>query len=202
MYRLSLSTLLLCAGAAYSQTSELGLMLGRISGPARAATDGRPLDLSSGLALEANFGYRFARTGRVAWLAEIHGLANGLREIHSPINAATRDVATAYITPGLRVKYLAARHFSPYGAIGGGYALYEQSYYTIDGAGNQAPRFTHRGAFDYGGGVDFPVKRWIGGRVEVRDFLTGSPSFNVPAGGGQHNVVFSYGFVLLFGRGE
>src|SRR5438270_10941902 len=100
MYRLALSTLLICAGAAYSQTRELGLMLGRISGPTRSAMDGRPLDLRSGLALEANFGYRFARTGRVAWLAEVHGLANGLREIHSPIGATTRDVATAYITPG------------------------------------------------------------------------------------------------------
>src|SRR3954447_11326009 len=117
MYRLTLSTLLICVGAAYSQTRELGVMLGRISGPTRSATDGRPLDLSSGLALEVNFGYRVARTGRLAWLAELHGLANSLREIHSPISAATRDVATAYITPGLRVKYLAARHFSPYGAI-------------------------------------------------------------------------------------
>jgi hypothetical protein len=72
---------------------------------------------------------------------------------------------------------------------------------TIDGANNQAPRFTHRGAFDYAGGADFPVKRWIGGRIEVRDFITGSPSFNVPtASGVQHNVVFSYGILLFFGR--
>jgi hypothetical protein len=180
MYRRILLTIVLGSAAGFGQTRELGLMLGRIAGPTRSTPDGSRLDLSSGLALEANFGYRFARTGRLAWLAEVHGLANGLRDIHSPVSAATRDVATAYITPGLRLKYLAAKHFSPYGALGGGYALYEQSFYRIDGAGNQASRFTHRGAFDYGGGADFPVKRWIGGRVEVRDFFTGSPAFNVP----------------------
>src|SRR4051794_34872811 len=125
MYARIIFALLLCSTAAPSQTRELGLMLGRLSGPTRSASGGRTLALSSGLALEANFSYRFARTGRVAWLAEVHGLANGLREISSPVAAATRDVATAYVTPGLRVKYLARKHFSPYAAVGAGYALYE-----------------------------------------------------------------------------
>lgn len=194
--------LVLCSEAVEAQTSELGLTLGRIGGPTRSVRGGS-LDLGSGVALQANFGYRFALTGKIAWIAEVHGLANGLREISSPDAAATRDVATAFITPGLRVKLLASKHFSPYVTAGAGYALYEQSFFRVDGASNKAPRFTHRGALQYGGGADFPVKRWIGGRLELRDFYTGNPSFNVPvSNGGQHNIVVSAGLVLLFGRTE
>ncbi len=190
---------LLCASVASAQTRELGLMLGRISGPTRSLPNGT-LDLSTGLALQANYGQRFATTGRFTWAGEFHFLANGQRKISSLNQTVTRDIATAFFTPGIRLKYLAAEHFTPYATVGAGYALYEQSLFQIDGAANPAPRFTHRGAFQYGAGADFPIKRWIGARVEVRDFYTGNPSFNVPTSGkGQHNLVFSGGFVLYFG---
>jgi len=114
----------------------------------------------------------------------------------------TRDVATLFVTPGVRVKYLASKRFSPWGAVGDGYALYEQSFYRVDGGSNPAPRFTHHGALQFGGGVDVPVWRWIGARFEVRDFYTCNPSFNIPVGGGQHNLVAGGGLVLNFGRPE
>ena len=60
-------------------------------------------------------------------------------------------------------------------------------------------RFTHRGAFQFGGGAHVPVWRFFGLRGEVHDFYTGSPTFNAPGvRGGQHNVVVSSGFVLSF----
>jgi opacity protein-like surface antigen len=203
LQRIRVVVAFLCfAGVVPAQTRELGLTLGRISGPTRSLYGGS-LDLSPGIALQANFGYRFALTGRVGWIAEVHGLANGLREILSRDATATRDVATAFVTPGLRLKFLHWKRVSPYVAAGAGYALYEQSLFRLDGAPNEAPRFTHRSAFQYGGGADFPVRRWIGGRLEIRDFYTGNPSFNVPArSSGQHNVVISGGFVLFFGRSE
>jgi hypothetical protein len=54
----------------------------------------------------------------------------------------------------------------------------------------------------FGGGADFPVWQWLGFRVEVRDFYTGSPSFNTPISGGQHNVVAGGGLVFTFGGNE
>src|SRR5262249_37319202 len=87
-----------------------------------------------------------------------------------------------------------------YLAVGGGYAVYEQSVLQIDGRPNPAPRDIHRGAFDFGAGVDTSLWRWIGLRGEVRDFYTGSPAYNLPnLGGGQHNVVAGGGFVLRWG---
>jgi hypothetical protein len=106
------------------------------------------------------------------------------------------------VLPGLRVKFRPAASWSPYLAAGLGYALYEQSHFRIDGEPNPAPRFTHRGAVGFGGGVDFKVWRFVGGRVEVRDFYSGNPSFNVPLSGGQHNLVAGGGIVLKFGGEE
>ncbi len=162
---------------AKAQRQELGLTLGGLLSQQRSANQGR-LDLGSGLALQANYGYRLLRGERVAVYLETHFLANGLRDIRSVNTNVTRDVATIFVTPGLRVKFFPTRTISPFAAVGGGYALYEQSTATIRGGPNPAPRFTHRGAFDFGGGVDAPLWRFIGLRAEIRDFYTGNPSFN------------------------
>lgn len=197
MHRYLLLLLALNAGA---QTHKLGLTLGRIAESTRTATAG-DVKLDSGIALQANYGCAFLQHGRFALSAELHFLANGQREIRSANALATRDVASLFVTPGLRVAFMPRGRFVPYVAGGGGYALYEQSVQRLDGGSNQAPRFTHRGAVMFGGGVDVPVWRWLGVRGEVRDFYTGNPSFNsVLRSSGQHNVVMSGGFVLLWGN--
>jgi hypothetical protein len=190
------------AGAVFGQPHEVGLTLGRIAGITRSAP-GADLNLDSGVALQANYSYRVLLKRHIAVSAEIHMLANGQREVRSLNTSATRDVATLYVTPGLRFKFAPIRHVSPWVTAGGGYALYEQSFFRIDGADNTSGRFVHRGVLMFGGGGDFPLWRWIGGRVEVRDFYSGNPGLNTPLyTSGQHNVVFSGGFVLFVGRGE
>jgi opacity protein-like surface antigen len=151
------------------------------------------------LGFQANYGYRLVEGSKAALFAETHLLANSLREITSLNRSATRDVATLYVTPGLRVKFVPRRSLSPYAVVGAGYGLYEQSFFQIDGASNPAPRFTHRGVFAYGGGLDLKVWRFLGARWEVRDFYSGNPSFNAPTrSGSQHNVVVGGGFTLHF----
>jgi hypothetical protein len=194
--------LLLGSAAAVAQRHELGLTLGRLSGPTRSSAAG-DLQLSSGVGLQANYGYRFLQTRRVALIGNVHFLANGQRTVESNNSAVTRDIATLFVTPGLRIAWTGPRRFVPYATVGAGYALYEQSYFRLDGASNEAPRFTHRGAFSYGGGINMPVWRFVGLRLEARDFYTGNPSFNaVVASVGQHNVVVSGGFVLSWGTRE
>ena len=184
------------------QQHELGLTLGGILSQQRVAPPAK-LDLDSGLALQANYGYRILQRRSGALYLETHFLANGLRDIRSGNSSATRDVATIFVTPGLRLKFLPGRAIAPYVAAGGGYALYEQSLVTIGGSPNSAPRFTHRGAFDFGGGVDARLWRFVGLRAEVRDFYTGNPSFNASLSiRGQHNVVAGGSFVLRFGQHE
>ena len=184
---------LLCLPLA-AQQHEIGLTLGGL-----ASQDRSGLSLSSGLALQANYGYRLLEAKAFAVYGEVHMLANAQRLIRSPNPSATRDVATLFVTPGVRLKFNPKGRVSPYGVVGGGYALYEQSTTVLSGALNPAPRFIHRGAFDYGAGADFRGWRWIGLRAEVRDFYTGSPVYNLSGlRGGQHNVVIGGGLVLRF----
>jgi hypothetical protein len=190
--------ILLSAASVAAQRHELGLTMGRIHGPSRGE-----VSLDSGIALQADYGYRFLQQRSFALSAVMHFAANGQREVRSMNTAATRDIATAYFVPGIRVKFTSLGRVSPWLTGGAGYALYEQSFFRIDGGDNPAPRFTHRGALMFGGGADVPLWRWIGARVEVRDFYTGNPSLNVPLrGSGQHNLVIGGGFTLSFGRGR
>lgn len=194
---LSLATVLLPASALLAQKHEVGLTLGGFVPGTRSSALGA-LDLSSGPGFQANYGYRLLDRSKVALFAESHFLANPLRDISSINRSATRDVATLYVTPGLRLKFVPRAKFSPYVAAGGGYALYEESFQQISGQPNPAARFTHRGVFDFGGGLDVRAWRFVSLRSEIRDFYSGSPSFNALARGGQHNVVAGGGFALRF----
>jgi hypothetical protein len=201
-----LSPRLLATGIAFTlscfaQRHEIGLTLGAISGTERNGNMGS-LNFGTGTALQANYGYRFWQNGRIALFSEIHLLANPQRQIESRTATATRDVASLFITPGLRVKFMPKRHFSPYLAVGGGYATFQQSLTTLDALPHGAPRDLHRGVLDFGGGADFRVFKWLAVRAEFRDFYTGSPAFNIATPGGQHNLVAGGGFVLKFGSSQ
>jgi len=177
---------------------EVGLTLGGLFSNERSGGATR-LDLGSGVALQANYGYRIFGNEKAALYGEVHLLANPLRDVSSPVQNLTRNVATLFVTPGIRVKFIPTRGIAPYLAVGGGWADYEQSTTTLAGNPNPAPRTVNHGAFDYGGGVDFKFWRFVGLRGEIRDFYTGSPSYNASTiSGGQHNVVAGGGLVLRF----
>lgn len=183
----------------YAQQHEVGLTLGGVVSSQRSASSTK-LDLGAGTGLQANYGYRVHDHGTWALFGELHFLASPLREVASADRAATRDFASLYVTPGIRVKFAPRSRVAPYGAIGGGWALYEQSTNTLAGGANPAPRFAHRGALQFGGGVDIRLWRFVGFRGDVRDFYTGAPIYNIGGGGGQHNVAVSGGIVLQFGE--
>ncbi len=187
--------LLALAAPAWAQKHELAFTLGSTANDLKTAVNVRT---TSGKALQVNYGYRLWGNSAVALSGEVHFLANPLRQV-SGASFLTRDFASLYITPGLRLKLNPNGRIQPYAAIGGGYALYEQSTSTVAGAANPAPRHLTRGAFQYGGGVDIRVLKWFAVRGEVRNFYTGSPALNLSSlRGGQHNVVASGGLVFRF----
>jgi Outer membrane protein beta-barrel domain len=195
-------TLLLLAATACAQEiaprHEIGFTLGRRPAISRGGEAGR-LDLESGNTLQANYGYRFTGGTRAALYGEINVLSTPLQEILSANPATTRDVATLFTTPGIRVKFVPTRSVSPYVVFGAGWALFEQSTLTGGGNPNPAPRLLNRGVVTFGGGADVKLWRWFGVRGEIRDYYSGSPAYNMASlRGGQHNVVVSGGFVLRF----
>jgi hypothetical protein len=175
--------------------SELALGLGGIPVLSRSNTPG--LDAGAGVALQVNYGRQFLRVRKVAILGEVNFLASPQRDVSSSVATATRDFASLYLTPGIRVKLFPDSKFSPYALVGGGYADYEQSTTRVDGRPNPVSREIARGAFDFGAGVDLKVWRFIGLRGEARDYFTGSPIYNVATiSGGQHNIAATGGIVL------
>jgi hypothetical protein len=196
--RLILSLFVLaCSLPLAAQKQELGLTLGYLSGPERTLASGQSFQTSAGIAFQANYGYRFIGGETAALFGEVHFIANPLREISQTTPGLSRDYATLYVTPGLRVKFNPTGRFQPYIAGGGGYALYENSRLTQGGAPNPAGRFTHRGAVDFGVGADLHFWRFVYLRGEIRDFYTGNPGFNVAVRDSrQHNVVAGGGLGL------
>lgn len=181
-----------------SAKHEIGLTLGGLLSQQKTGGTTR-LDLGPGVALQANYGYRLLGGPKATLYGEVHLLANPQRQVTSASQTLTRDVATLFLTPGLRLKFHPGGAIAPYVVAGGGWALYEQSTTTLAGSPNPAPRTLSHGAFDYGGGVDFKFWRFVGLRAEIRDFYAGAPAYNSPAfKGGQHNVVAGGGLVLKF----
>ncbi|MDE3196157.1 MAG: hypothetical protein KGN84_07430 [Acidobacteriota bacterium] len=175
--------------------NELAFGLGGIPSISRGASPS--VQLGAGPALQVNYGRRLFSADLVAIYGEINFVANPLRDVATTAGSATRNVASLYVTPGIRVKLLPKSRFSPYFAIGGGYADFEQSRTQINGSPNTAPRQLGRGAFDAGGGIDVRTWRWIALRGEIRDFYSGAPAYNIATiRGGQNDIMATGAFVL------
>jgi hypothetical protein len=187
---------ILCVGQEVAPKNELGFTLGGIPSLSRS-TSQQSLDLGTGTAFGVNYGRRIVSGNKLALYGEVNLLASPLRDVSSNTSLATRSIASLYVTPGVRLKFFPTSAISPYVAVGGGYADYQQSTTRFDGQPNPASRQLARGVLDFGAGLDVHVWRWIALRGEARDFYTGSPAYNLPSiTGGQHNVEISGGFVL------
>jgi hypothetical protein len=112
-------------------------------------------------------------------------------------NIATTKINTSavFVTPALRIKFLPSAPISPWASLGGGWAHFFPSDF--------APA-ANKGAFQYGGGVDFKTGLpLLGLRAEVRDFVTGNPDFGfvnvlseTDGSFHRHNVMVGGGIVL------
>lgn len=175
-------------------------MLGRIVDQDRTVASSS-LKLTSGMSLHANYGVRVAGGESVALFAGVNFLANPQRKVESANRNFTKDVASLYLTPELRVKFAPKAVVSPFVFGGGGYGLYEQSEMTIGGGPRTVDRTSATSVITYGGGVDIKVLRWLGARFEARDNYSGSPQYLLNANAGrQHNFSLAGGFVLRFGE--
>jgi opacity protein-like surface antigen len=185
-----------CGGQELAPKNELGFTLGGIPSLSRS-TSQQSLFLGADTAFGVNYARRFVSGNKVALYGEVNLLASPLRDVSSNINSVTKNFASLYVTPGVRLKFFPTSAISPYAVVGGGYGDYEQSTTLRDGQLNPVSRQLARGVFDFGAGADVHVWRWVALRGEARDFYTGAPAYNLASiSGGQHNVAISGGFVL------
>jgi opacity protein-like surface antigen len=184
----------------FGQKHEVGLTMGTLVSQTRVLSGGK-VESGRGTALQANYGLRLIGGDRAALFLETHLLASPQRKVTSALGTASTDYASLYLTPGARIKFAPNARFSPWVAVGGGYAQYENSLLNTAGGPNTAPRHEHHGAFAFGGGVDVMAFRWLSLRGEIRNFYGPGPDYGVsgrPAK--QHNVVVVGGVVLKLGK--
>jgi hypothetical protein len=182
------------------QSHELTFSLGAISGQTRSlkGSAAGTAQIAADRTLGINYGHHLVGTRVAAVYGEIEFVAIPNRGVTSATAVVAQNYASLYVTPGVRLKLFPRWRLSPWAAIGGGYALYEESAQLSNGQ-NTTNKFLNRGVLDYAGGVDYRLFRLIGLRGEVRDFLSGNPNLNAaPTSSTQHNVVASGGILLRF----
>lgn len=190
----------LSGASAFAQRHEIGLSLGGLT------TNDRKLmfppssvEIGGSLTYYANYAYRLADLKAVSIHLEFPLAATPSTDLNSSNVFVPRNYASLFFTPGLKFKFLPKSKLSPYAAVGGGLGRFEESESRINNQPNTGRRGTNRGAFDFGGGLDVSILRFLSIRGELRDFVTGNPNFNFPVSGSkQHNLLTSGGIVLRF----
>jgi len=181
-----------------AQKQEVTLSLGGVFSQSRSVQATGTVQISSDFDLEANYGYRFLHANIAALYGELEFVALPNRSVTSATAIVPKNYASLYVAPGLRLKFAPAARISPWVAIGGGYALYQQSAQFSNGQ-NTTNKFLNRGVFDFGGGVDYTLFRFLGLRAEVRDLVSGNPNLNVALSSStQHNLISSGGIIVRF----
>jgi hypothetical protein len=179
---------------ASAQKNELGLVVGGAFSPhthtpvlmdIRTCTTcsiSRTIHIDSAVSLEGVYGRQIAETPVASLFIELPILGVPARRLKPaevflaglPLIPARSDLASLFVTPSFKAKFLSKSPVSPFVSIGGGLAHYRSTFGLSPQ--NTGLMNTTTSAFQFGGGMDIttPIAP-LGFRVEVRDFQTGEP---------------------------
>ena len=188
-----------CSTAVLAQEHELALLVGRLKASDRTLDSvGQVIAAFDGAATyQINYANRMVN-GELASLHWELAIAGAPRTgVKSSNVLLPRTYSTLIFTPGLKLKVFPGGGFSPYLVGGGGLGRFSQSGTNINGSPNTGDRSNTSFVFNFGGGVDLNVLGPISVRGEVRDFMTGTPSFSTPfLNDRQHNLYVGVGIVV------
>ena len=192
------------AANAGAQRNELSAIIGRTfisdQGVKGVPSFDTNLRFGNGLSFEANLARRLkGGEGIAALTVEIPVVYNRDEDIHYSVNVVPRQYSAIFITPSLRANLLPEAPFSPWLSLGGGYGHFSEDSKLEFFGDNPGKTGTSTGVFQFGGGVDVRVWRWLGVRAQVRDFYSSVPHLNVDTGRSrQHNYLVGGGIVWHF----
>jgi len=139
---------------AKAQNQELTFSLGGIPGQTRGLEGSSgSAHISADRTFGINYAHRLIGTNFAALYAEIQFVAIPNRPVSAATAVVPQNCAALYLTPGVQLKLFPGSRLSPWAAVGGGYALYQQSAQLSNGQ-NSPNKFLNRGVFDYDGGLD------------------------------------------------
>ena len=198
---LALIILLAGASAGFAQEHEVAFTSGGLKIGERGFDLPRPgfIRFGTGFTYEISYARRLV-DARVAALYFELPLAGTPRTRVKTDNALSpRSYSSIFFTPGLKVKFLPGRKYSPFALMGVGLAHFRESDTTLSEQPNANSRGNTDAVFDFGFGLDVRVVSRLSIRGEVRDFYSELPPLNVRAlNDRQHNALISAGIVLRF----
>lgn len=171
-------------------------------GPSGNVLPNRALSFDASLALGAGYDRSIVSGNRGAIYVGIDFLSSPNDIQLSPrTQNAPNSYAYIFLTPHVRVKFSPRGALSPWLEFGGGYARFVSA---VPPAATTFERGVNTGTFEFGGGVDTHtvlrvLKIPVGFRLEVRDFYSGLPNYNVKVTGSlQNNLAFTGGVLIRF----
>jgi len=188
----SLFILILGAGVACAQNSDLGLLLG-ISGPSSQVITGTPSRITGSI----------GASGQINFAMQLKEYPSGRLYLELPLLIGARESGTVagyvsgsvqagiYFTPGVRYNLTLHPRVSLYGMGGAGVAAFDQnSTFVGKGVVSVTSGWTSSFAVAFGGGLDFRCTRLISLRGEVRDFVSRK---GLGLTDGRNHPVFGFG---------
>src|SRR6266487_3911019 len=157
--------------------------IGLLGGWSKPSDEGSALQFNFGTVYEASFAKRILASDRIDVAVEVPLLAANSLSIKTTGAALPREYAALFLTPGIRLMIAPRRLISVFGALGGGFASYEESARRADGGPNPGRQTNSTGAVSFGGGVDVRGGSWLGLRGEARDVVTGARRFSIATPG-------------------
>jgi hypothetical protein len=171
--------------------------IGVLGGWTKASAAGSVMEFNFGTTYEVSFARRIWSSDRIDLAIEVPFLATNSLSIKTPGASLPREYAALSLTPGIRAMLVTKRMVSVFGAVGGGFASYEESRLRADGGPNLGAQSNSTGAVSFGGGVDIRTGSWLGLRGEVRDVIAGARRFSIPTPDERvQNLVTTLGFVI------
>jgi hypothetical protein len=186
--------LLLLAGCARTQNSDLGLLLG-ISGPASN------VDVGTGIRIFGSVGAH----GQINYAAQLRETGAGRLYLEMPLLFGGHASGTVgggvtgssggmlFFTPGVRLNVAPHSRVSFYVAGGLGPVAFDEFKTVVaNGLISSSTRWTVAGALGFGGGVGLRLTRLMSLRAEARDFVVSGRRL----GGqdGYNHPIFGFGF--------
>jgi len=198
---LILTLVLLIGQSAFAQRNEVAFTSGGLNIGERGFDLPQPgfIRFGTGFTYEINYARRLF-DARVAALYFETPLAGTPRTKVKTTNALSPDsYSSIFFTPGIKIKLLPGRKYSPFATMGIGLAHFNESDATIGNQPNPNRSSETNAVFAFGFGLDVRVVSILSIRGEVRDFYADLPPLNVRAlSERQHNALISAGVVLRF----
>jgi len=157
------------------------------------------IKFGTGFTYELSYARRLVDAKIAALYFEVPLAGTPRTEVKTTNVLSPRSYSSIFFTPGLKLKFLPGRKYSPFALMGVGLAHYRESDTTVGGQAAANRMTTTDGVFDFGFGLDVKVISILSIRGEVRDFYSELPPLNVHAlHDRQHNALISAGVVLRF----